>query len=248
MGWAKSRRRVELENKSYRIMKNAVLVTSAIMVDGMEESRLAQTIHTFDSIRLRIPNSSIFLVECSQKDLTHNIQEEIEKNGVQVIKMNEYERLHEISKNSKNIDNVYLGYLKNATEIFALNTIINEYDFSDYDRICKISGRYFLNTRFDWSLNDAEKFTISIEYPSPRYENMKAHQCTYWSFPVKHIEEYKQLFRIIEEWLINSWKDNKQLDIEHGLWVFIGFLNISANKIHPLGVTGLTRGEVLNIH
>jgi len=229
-------------------MKNAVLVTSAIMVDGMEESRLIQTMHTIDSIRLRIPNVSIFLVECSQKDLSNEIQREIQKTEVQIIKINKYDRLHEIAENSKNIDNIHLGYLKNLTEIFALNRVINEYDFSEYDRICKVSGRYFLNSQFDWNANDPDKFTISIEYPSPRYQNMKAHQCTYWSFPVKHIEEYQTLFRVIEKWLIESWQNDKHYDIEHGLWFFIKVLNIPKTEVHPLGVTGLTRGNVLNIH
>jgi len=228
-------------------MSNIVLVTSAIMARENIDRRFTQTLHTIESIFSKIPNSSILLIECSTIELDPKIKSIINKYGVEVIEMFKDPRIHEIKKQSELIEDTG-GYIKNLTEIYAINKILNSYDFSEYQRISKLSGRYFLGPSFKWDLNEDNLMTTSILYPSPRFSNMTARQCTYWSFPTQNLEEYKTLFRIIEKWLITGWGSEKEYDIEHGLSLFINQLKIGVNQIHPLGIIGLTDDRVLNIH
>lgn len=228
-------------------MKNAVIVVSAIMVPGMEDVRFTQTLHTFDSILLRIPNALIFLVECSSTGLTDFMKKKISHYGVSIINLCDHQRIHDI-KDSSLRNSKGPGYIKNLTEIYAINYVLNNYDFSKFDRISKLSGRYFLDPYFDWNINQKNTFTTSVVYPSPGYENMHARQCTYWSFPAGNIEEYKTLFRVIEKWLITSWENGIEHDIEHGMYLFLEQLKIPITDSYPLGVAGLTDGKTLNMH
>ena len=228
-------------------MSNIVLVTSAIMTGEHIERRFTQTLHTIESIFYRIPNSSILLIECSTIELDPKMKSIIKSFGVGVIEMFKDPRIHEIKKQSESVENTG-GYIKNLTEIYALNKILHSFDFSQYQRISKLSGRYFLGPSFKWELNEDNLMTTSVLYPSPRFNNMTARQCTYWSIPTQSLEEYKTLFRVIEKWLITGLSSGKEYDIEHGLSLFINQLKIEINEIHPLGIIGLTDDRVLNIH
>jgi hypothetical protein len=228
-------------------MKNAVIVVSAIMIPDMEDIRFTQTIHTFDSIFLRIPNASIFLVECSLVKLSDFMKKKIEQYGVTIIEMHDHQKIHDIKNKSIDLKNKS-GYIKNLTEIYAINYVLNNFDFMKFDRISKLSGRYFLDSNFNWKNNEEDMFTTSITYQSPRYENEYARQCTYWSLPVKNIEDYKDMFRLIQKWLISSWDEGIERDIEHGIYLFLELLKIPVRESHPLGVSGLTDGKTLNMH
>lgn len=228
-------------------MKNAVLIPSAIMIQGSETSRFMQTLHTIDSVFQNIPNASIFIIECSVRPLEPYMKSILEGYNVTLIEMLENDRVHEVLEQSKEFNNG-IGFIKNLTEIHVINHVLNSHDFSEFDRICKVSGRYILGPTFNWSLNKENSFTTSVNYYSPRYKDMFAKQCTYWSLPYNNLEEYKTLFRLIEKWLIQSWEKNIEYDIEHGLWVFLNQLKIPINEVHPLGVIGLTDGKTFNMH
>ena len=133
-------------------MKNLVLITSVICTPNLPLSytnnrstyshndRFEQTKKTFETVREKIPNAEIFLVECSEFTNEQN----------NYLKSNCKYYLNLIGTIHKN--NVY-GKSKSLGEgtmtICALECILN--NNIEYDNLIKISGRYWLSERFDYT-------------------------------------------------------------------------------------------------
>lgn len=133
---------------------NLVIITSLLKVDKTPLSycktrsiysvteRYSQVLTTINSVRKYIPNAYIILLECSNN--IENYELELRKyvdeyynycNNVEIVK--------EISSPYKGVGEAYqiLGLLKS-------------YDISRFNSIIKISGRYFLNNSFTYSIFD----------------------------------------------------------------------------------------------
>ena len=132
-------------------MKNLVLITSVICTPNLPLSytnmrsihshndRFKQTKKTIETIKDKIPNTEIFMVECSEFTEEQN----------NYFKMN-CEYFLNLINNSSIKENVY-GKSKSLGEgtmtICALECIIK--NDIQYDNLIKISGRYWLSEKFN---------------------------------------------------------------------------------------------------
>jgi len=239
-------------------MKALVIITSAIMVDGHDvDLRLMQTLHTIDSIKLRIPNSEIWLCDSSTKPLPNYMLNSL--TGVKLIPFYNDNKIHSIKDYSNNcnlpaeeniIEFYRLGLLKNLTEIYVLNTIFSKIDPSKYDRIFKISGRYFLTDDFNLEKHNnygkinltklrksrLEKFTESKYFRT----------CVTYNFCTSLFNEIKESFLNIEKYIQNKSKNNGLADIEHGLALFIP--DDIIHQIDLIGICGKVNSVIGGMH
>lgn len=203
-------------------MKPLFLITSAILVEN-EQERFLQTLHTIDSILCRIPNAEIWLCESSLKPLPEYMTYLL--NHVKIIQFYDDKRIAEIVEEVNHLwmngSNYKLGQIKNRTESYVINCVLNTIDETKYDRIFKISGRYFLTSRFSIEKHlDKGKISLKSKTNSKIPELTKiehSRHCVMWSFCPTLLDEMKKTFANIEEYIVKA-SDNKIVaDIEHGL-------------------------------
>ena len=152
-------------------MQNLVLITSVICTQNAPLSytntrsvysyaeRFEQTKNTIETVKAKIPNLKIFIVECSELD-----QEQ-----------NEYLTTHSdyflnLYKNDF-VRNCTTGISKSLGEgmmtISALKYIID--NNIEYDNLIKISGRYWLSNKFEY--NNFNNNDIVIKYIENNKDN-----------------------------------------------------------------------------
>jgi len=240
-------------------MKSLFLITSAIMSgDGNPEERLIQTLHTIDSINCRFDNVEIWLIDSSTQSLDPYYLPLIDK-SVKILDLSGDERIHQIKKEVKefnlpvtqNFREFYeLGCVKNLTESYVINQCFLKIDPSKYDRIYKISGRYFLTDKFKIDENNTPgkmvlkpkmKSKLGKKYISSDYYRY----CITWNFCTSIFEEIKESFQLIETYLKDQADSDLLGDIEHGLDLFIPERLI--HEINRTGVVGRVNGGV-SIH
>ena len=130
--------------------KHAFIVTSAINSKfGVftPTQRLQQTMETITSIKTKIPDALIIVMECCG-DPIKPAQEDILRANCDVFV--DYSHDEEVQAL---YDNDNWDVVKNGTEIMcfgrALAVLAHEGVFKNIDRIHKMSGRYILNDMFD---------------------------------------------------------------------------------------------------
>ena len=130
---------------------NKSLSYSAIRSEYSVEERFQQILKTITSAKEKIPNPYIVLLECS-KDI-----EEYEP--LLKSKVNEYINYYKINHEITDaVESIYKGYGESLT----IYTYLKERSKTEklhnqFENIIKISGRYFLNTKFDYNkFNNAE--------------------------------------------------------------------------------------------
>lgn len=231
-------------------MKTAFIITSAIKIKGNKDidnlNRLQQTLHTIDSIRSKVENADIFLVETGTISLN---QEELVlfPKDVKILLLNDNDRVHKIEQDStsiaerlstkftikdKSVEDVKnfikLGYLKSVTEHFILQVIFKIYDFSKYDTVFKISGRYFLNEKFN--LSNYNNSGITARY-------IKNGQITaLWAFSGDYFKEVSEKWIDVLKNINAKWSNDELTDIEHEMYSVFGVQN---NVSSELGVSGI---------
>jgi hypothetical protein len=193
---------------------NIVLVSSMINTLDKKrnvfspEERFLQTLNTLKTIRDKIPNSIIILLEGSNIDTLYIY--ELSKHVDKLI----------LFSYDPNID-VYVNHFnKSFGEVYKLWSTFNKLEQYDFNKIFKISGRYYLNEYFDIRY-------FKDDFLSGKVINDVFYTVLY-SVPKKIFLEFKN---ILELFLINN---ISQLDIEHHLYSY--FKNI--NHINFLGVGG----------
>lgn len=134
--------------------KNIILVTSVIKTSTNplsytpirsvfnETERYEQTLKTISTIREKIPDCEILLIECSE------IQDYME------VELNK--RVDHFLRVEENIETI-TGPHKGAGLATLLLGALNKFDISKYDNIFCISGRYWLNDSFDYVEFDNEQ-------------------------------------------------------------------------------------------
>jgi len=135
-------------------MNNLVLITSVINTPNKplsysnvrsvftRKERYEQTKKTIDSIKEKIPNSKLMIVECT--DFTEEEKSYFEKECDYVLNLWQRKELH------PKIFGIGKALGEGTMTIEALKYII-ENKFN-YDNLFKICGRYWLNNDFDYSI------------------------------------------------------------------------------------------------
>jgi hypothetical protein len=143
-------------------MNNLVLITSVICTPDTplsyistrsvftHEERFEQTKKTITSIREKIPNSKIFIVECS--DLNK------EQNDYIIRNTDYFLNLYDNTEIRKNIYSKSKSLCEGTMTYCALDYIINTNIY--YDNLIKISARYWLSNNFNYNIFDNSNITV----------------------------------------------------------------------------------------
>ena len=143
-------------------MRNLVLITSVINTPNVplsyskvrsvftREERFKQTKKTIESIKEKIPDCRLIIVECT--DFTEEEKAYFEKECDFVLNLWEKKELHpKIFGISKSLG-------EGTMTIQALKFIIeNNYEYNNLFKIC---GRYWLNDEFDYNVYDNKKLVF----------------------------------------------------------------------------------------
>lgn len=227
-------------------MKHCFLVTSAIVTKFGKfeiDKRLEQTLQTIKSIKSRIPNSTIIIVESSYDPLPDEIFDKLKDSVHWIVNLSGDPTIKHIQESTDNWDIV-----KNMSELLAFNTALKMVDdnklLDDIDRIHKLSGRYELNDNFNPTIY--ERFTDKIVVPmrfrtqfiDPR-EQMDVpfqYMSRLWSWPKAHHEIIRTFYTKAIEEFIQRLKDKKRMDIEHLMYLLLPQEHIK--EVPIIGVKG----------
>ena len=153
-------------------MNNLVLITSIVCTPDIplsyissrsvftHEERFEQTKKTIESIREKIPNSKIFIVECS--DLNS------EQNDYFIKHTDFFLNLYCDENARQNIYSISKSLGEGTMTYCALEYIINNNIHSD--NLIKMSGRYWLSDNFNY--NNFENSNIVIKYIDDNLNNV----------------------------------------------------------------------------
>jgi hypothetical protein len=145
-------------------MKNLVLITSVICIENKplsytnvrsiysHQERFEQTKKTIQTIREKIPNAKIFVVECS--NLNQDISNYLIQNSDYFLNLYKYEKIR------NNTTSISKSLGEGTMTICAINYIKN--NNIEYDIFFKITGRYWLSENFVY--NNFINNDIQIHY------------------------------------------------------------------------------------
>ena len=210
----------------------AFLVSSAINTKfGIynSEQRLEQTLNTVNSIKSRVPDAVVILVEMGGIPLTEDQSQRLTGAVSHVLNFNNDPTVVDLFNSTDNWDIV-----KNVTEVMcfcrALATLNEHTDLlDDVQRVFKISGRYTLADEFD--INYYEQYSVqhhivvsqarSSQFPIEITRVEKQYMSRLWSWPTVLTSEIldvynKGLVYIQERILAGGY-----CDIEHMLYKFL---------------------------
>lgn len=228
-------------------IKHAFIVTSAINSKfGVytPEQRLEQTIGTVDSIKARIPNAKIVVMECCGTPPTAEQRARLESVSDVFLDYSTDPDVQDM------YDNDNWDVVKNGTEIMVFGRVLNELKARNWfaenkiDRIHKMSGRYVLNDMFDPDTYDQLEIEDKIII-GPKHKSQFSlatttvplqYMARLWSWPTARLDEvisvYEDSFLFFAERLAN----NGYIDIEHVLYKFLNPDHV--HEIQNLGVEG----------
>jgi hypothetical protein len=169
-------------------MNNLVLITSVINTPNTplsyiskrsiytKDERFEQTKKTILSIKTKIPEAKIFIVECS--DLNENEESFFKQNSNYFLNLHSFEHIrNDVYGISKSLGEGTMTY--HALEYIHKNNI-------SYDNLIKISGRYLLSDKFD--LNNFDNESIVIKYIDGNCENVFT---ALYKLPYKVVESFR---------------------------------------------------------
>jgi len=210
------------------MIKHCFIVTSAVNSKfGIynSEERLAQTVITLQTIRMRIPDAKIVVMECAGTPLTDSQSDTLEKNCDLLLDFSQDPDVQAIYQ-SENWDVV-----KNSTEIMCFGRTLKmcqlDGDFEGIDRVHKMSGRYILNNEFDTSVYEEfkDKIVIGPKHRSQFPFNMTGIELQYmarlWSWPVEQTERVIQVYNDSLAYIGQRVSQGGYADIEHVLYKFL---------------------------
>ena len=226
-------------------IKHAFIVTSAVNSKfGIfkPDERLQQTIDTINSIKSKVPDTKIIIMECCGEPIK-KVQEDILRSHCDVFL--DYSRNEDVQAmyDSDNWDVV-----KNGTEIMcfgrALAVLNAEGLLKDIDRIHKMSGRYVLNDMFDLETYEQtsvkDKIVIGPKYKSQFPIEVTTVPLQYmarlWSWPNSRIDEVVEVYSDSFVFFAERLAAGGYVDIEHVLYKFLNPANV--HEIQNLGVEG----------
>ena len=218
----------KLQQKEQLKSKPLFLVSSAIHAKhGIynSEERLNQTIATCASIKAKVPDSDIIILDGGYKHLSDSEKDilrgsmnrfisytdETEVKGVQAVP-------------SQDI-------VKNAIEILMYGTFFTqnaEQIKKEYSRVFKVSGRYVLNDNFDYSFHEKTKHGIVIRGPYtsqflPEITGgiTRQYMSRLWSFDTSLIGYITECYQAMYAHMVTRINNGGYIDIEHLLFNYL---------------------------
>ena len=226
------------------MIRHLFVVTSAINSRfGVykPEERLTQTVATIHSIRARVPEAGIVIMECTGVAPTAEQEQTLRENCDYYLDYTTNPDVQAIYKSTDNWDIV-----KNGTEIMvfgqALELLAKHNIVSNYDRIHKMSGRYLLNDKFDPTIYEtlADRIVIGpsqtsqFQYQLTQVE--RQYMARLWSWPASLHNEIVQVYRDSFVYFNERVTHNGYVDIEHVLYKFLNREHLT--EIESVGVEG----------
>ena len=223
-------------------MTTHFIITSAIYTSYGKcstEERIEQTKKTIKSIETYAPGSSMVIIDCGEKSVEENIFN---------CKLIDYTKKEEIQ--------YHLGeYLKNNIDIepdIIIKSMLEIMMFSDYlknitnsyERIFKISGRYRLNSKFDYSKHQSAKDKVVMlrPYNSQNLYNFEVKSSMFqymtrcWSFDGSLLLSIIETYDKMKKDIIYASTTKKQADIEHLIYQHLDKKLVQ--NIHRMGIEG----------
>lgn len=227
------------------MIKHAFIVTSAVNSKfGVfsPAERLQQTLDTIKSIKDRIDDPLIIVMECCGEPIKP-VQADILRANCHVFV--DYSQDEEVQSlyDSDNWDVV-----KNGTEIMCFGRVLavlaHEGIFAGIDRIHKMSGRYVLNDLFDLDTYEdsdvKQKIVIGPKYSSQFPIEITTVPLQYmarlWSWPISRVDEVIKVYTDSFLFFAERLSQGGYVDIEHVLYKFLDPANV--HEIQNLGVEG----------
>jgi hypothetical protein len=229
-------------------MNNWFLITSAINVQhGVfdEQKRFQQTLVTIASIRKYCNNSKIVLIEGSPNVLTAD-QSNVFENTCDIVMDLSQDQLIQFAHQTQDIET-----LKHPCELYLLGSFMkNQNVIQENDRIYKISGRYYLNSKFNSDLHTAAKGKIIVGHKEKSYayydiktgDQMPAitdynYKTRLYSFCGSLSEYMKNKYQEMFDFILPFYDTGGFTDVEHMMYKFLDHDKII--EMEPLGVSGI---------
>lgn len=227
------------------MIKHCFIVTSAINSKfGVfsPQQRLEQTIGTVSSIKSKLPDAKIVIMECCGTPITTE-----QADALRAVADEFYDFSHDADVQAL-YDSDNWDVVKNGTEIMVFGRLLNKLKgttvLDGVDRIHKMSGRYILNELFDATMYEqsdiANKIVIGQKHPSqfPPQVTMVPFQymARLWSWPATRMDEAIKIYEDSLIYFAQRLAVGGYVDIEHVLAKFIDPAHVV--EIQNLGVEG----------
>lgn len=205
-------------------MTSLFLVTSAIYTSYGKcstEERIEQTKETIKSIKTYAPGSTIVLLDAGEKSVDIDFGVElIDYTQKQIIR----EPLDYYLKNNRDIEPDII--IKSMLEIIMFEDYLKSRLLNSYSRIFKLSGRYKLNSNFDYlrHLESKNKVLILPPCQSQHLYNLEVSSSMFqymtrcWSFDGDLILNILKTYDKMKKDIIFASRTEKQGDVEHLLY------------------------------
>jgi len=200
-------------------MKNVVIITSVVEAPPgssvfLPSERLSQLKKTVDTVKEKIPNSYVFLVNAGT--IPENLKDM-------------YDELNADHKINIELPNVH----KSIGEVMLVNHLLNSQDFhrfkkeNEIAKFTKVSGRYYLTEEFIF--DESKEVIMKIVDPTHSWSGHGICETRYYSFSASLISEFKDsIQRILEEGIF--------IDIEHTFYKNrVLPIDKSTKKLHLAG-------------
>jgi hypothetical protein len=223
-------------------MTSLFLVTSAIYTSYGKcstEERIEQTKETIKSIRTYAPDSNIVLLDAGDKsadiDFDAKLIDYTTNPEIQF-------HLQEYLSNNNDLEADII--IKSMLEIIMFENYLKNHSLKSYSRIFKLSGRYRLNSKFNYSkhLEAKNKVLILPPYHSQHLYNTKVSSSMFqymtrcWSFDSNLFEKIIETYGKMKKDIIVASRTEKQGDIEHLLYKHLDKRLVE--YIHIMGIEG----------
>lgn len=227
------------------MIKHAFIVTSAINSKfGVfkPDQRLQQTLDTIKSIKARVPDAHIVVMECCGDPIKPEQANLLRANCDVFVDYSQDEEVQAL------YDNDNWDVVKNGTEIMcfgrALAVLSHENLLGGATRIHKMSGRYVLNDIFDPATYEdstvVDKIVIGPKYKSQFPIEVTTVPLQYmarlWSWPDTRIDEVIKVYTDSFIFFAERLSQGGYVDIEHVLYKFLNPEHV--HEVQNLGVEG----------
>jgi len=205
-------------------MTSLFLVTSAIYTSYGKcstEERIEQTKETIKSIETYAPDSRIVLLDAGEKSVDIDF-------GVELIDYTQKEIVRDpldyYLSNNRDLEPDII--IKSMLEIIMFEDYLKTHSVNSYERVFKLSGRYRLNSKFNYNkhLEAKNKVLILPPYHSQHLYNNRVSSSMFqymtrcWSFDSSLTSNILKTYDKMKNDILLASRTEKQGDIEHLLY------------------------------